>query len=123
MWGFNAYDKAIDNGTVDALFAPIAQKLVQDNGTTIIYSSEVRHYDKLFESWKCHCRLRSSSSWWLGSRLTSTSPCITDGRSKRLAQLLQDLAKPAEGSVVILEVDTAANDNAAMIEEAFNTAA
>jgi hypothetical protein len=48
-WRFNLYEKP--NGTIEALFAPIAEKLDRETGMTIVYTSKVTHYPSFFASW------------------------------------------------------------------------
>jgi hypothetical protein len=116
-WGFNVYDKP--NGTIESLFAPIAQKLAPENGTTIMYTSRLTHYRNFFALWNATVAFEPVAAVGaaLGSRLLPAASLTED--KNRLARVLQNLTTRAEASPVSprLEAYPIANHNLAMIDQ------
>lgn len=100
-WGFNLFNKP--NGTAEALFAPIAQKLDALNGTSIIYQSDVEWYPNFFTLWNSTISNEpvATGGTILGSRLLSASS-LSD--QQRLSSVLQGLATPAKGQQIAGQV-------------------
>ncbi|KAF2687487.1 FAD-binding domain-containing protein [Lentithecium fluviatile CBS 122367] len=106
-------------GTIEALFAPIAQKLDPENGTTIVYNSHVEHYPSFFATWNATVRFEPVASVGaaLGSRLLPSESLTAN--TTQLARVLQDITTPAEEHTIppMLQAFPVANNNAAMTEE------
>ncbi|KAF2871699.1 FAD binding domain protein [Massariosphaeria phaeospora] len=116
-WGFNVWDKP--NGTIESLFAPIAEKLNPHNGTTIVYTSQVYHYPSFFALWNATVGFEpvALTAAAFGSRLLPAAPLTED--TNRLARMLENITTQAEGlvSTPMLQAAPVANHNSAMIKE------
>ncbi|KAH7380170.1 hypothetical protein BKA66DRAFT_512927 [Pyrenochaeta sp. MPI-SDFR-AT-0127] len=96
LWGFNLYGKP--NGTAEALFAPIVEKLNPLNGSTIVFSSSVESYPDFFSLWNSTIgdEAVAVGGATLGSRLL---PAESLEDPERLSKVLQNLTTPSEGHV------------------------
>jgi hypothetical protein len=116
FWGFNVYDKP--NGTLESLFAPIAQTLDSENGTTIMYTSTVTHFPDFFTAWNSSIGDEpvASIGLALGSRLLPAASLTQD--RQHLAQILRDLSATAGGEYPpVLQPMAVANNRTGLEDE------
>ncbi|PSN66740.1 FAD-binding domain-containing protein [Corynespora cassiicola Philippines] len=94
-WGFDVHDKP--NGTIEALFEPIARILDPENSTSIVYTSSIQHAPNFFSLWNSTITDEpvALGGAAIGSRLLPAS-ALSD--TDHVASVLRNISTAAEGS-------------------------